>query len=338
MSRAGEEPKPMWRQVPLAVRRQVERALGAPVRRGARVWGGYAPSPTFRLRLADGRRVFFKGVADDHPNEVIPRALAQEARIYRQLGPLIAPCAPALYGEFHAAGWQVLLLEDLGPATIPPWTAGGVRRAARAYADFHRATLGRRLPRWLTGRQRWERVAGSWRQVASQPGGTEPVARLAGGAAAAGRTWLAAQLPVLLEVAGGLGRVRPPYALLHFDTRSDNIRLRGAELRIFDWPAAWSGPPELDAVAFAQSIPCEGGPAPERFLKSYAERLPLRERVVDQAVAAMAGFFAGRAWQPELPGLPRVRSIQRRQLKVCLAWAARRLGLPAPDWLSAVPD
>ena len=69
----------------------------------------------------------------------------------------------------------------------------------------------------------------------------------------------------------------------------------------------------------------------------YAERLPVRERVLDCSVAAIAGYFAGNAWRPDPPGLPRLRSIQRRQLRASLAWAARRLGLPEPGWLAAVP-
>ena len=43
--------------------------------------------------------------------------------------------------------------------------------------------------------------------------------------------------------------------------------------------------------------------------------------------------------QPRLsPGLPRLRSVQRRQLKASLRWASQRLGLPYPSWLRAVPD
>ena len=60
MSRTGVEAKIPWRQVPKAVRQQVEAALGARVVRAARIWGGYSPAPTFRLALADGRRAFFK--------------------------------------------------------------------------------------------------------------------------------------------------------------------------------------------------------------------------------------------------------------------------------------
>ena len=61
MPRTGVEPKPPWSAVPPVVRRATEGLLAAEVRRAMRVWGGYSPTPTYRLRLADGRGVFFKG-------------------------------------------------------------------------------------------------------------------------------------------------------------------------------------------------------------------------------------------------------------------------------------
>ena len=64
-------------------------------------------------------------------------------------------------------------------------------------------------------------------------------------------------------------------ALLHFDTRSDNLRLQsGGRLRLFDWPYASLGPPELDVAAFAQSITCEGGP--DRTWRSTPTRATCR--------------------------------------------------------------
>ncbi|HET6317800.1 MAG TPA: hypothetical protein VFG86_15195, partial [Chloroflexota bacterium] len=60
-----------------------------------------------------------------------------------------------------------------------------------------------------------------------------------------------------------------------------------------------------------------------------------REDVLDTVVAAVAGYFASRAWRPDIPGLPRLRPFQRQQLRVTLAWAARRLQLPAPFWLTS---
>jgi hypothetical protein len=105
---------------------------------------------------------------------------------------------------------------------------------------------------------------------------------------------------------------------------------------MFDWPFAAAGPAELDVAAFAQGVAAEGGPSPERVVAWYEEVLPLRARELDASIAGIAGYFADRAWRAPLPGLPRLRSIQRRQLIATLAWAAHRFALPEPRWLDAV--
>jgi hypothetical protein len=114
--------------------------------------------------------------------------------------------------------------------------------------------------------------------------------------------------------------------------------LHGDLLRIFDWPFASAGPAEFDVTAYAQGVTADGGPEPERVLAWYEEVLPLRADAIDSSLAGISGYFADRSWKPEVPGLPRVRSFQRRQLQCCLAWAARRFDLAEPRWLSAVAD
>ena len=84
MSRTGVEAKIPWQQVPRAVRQQVDLALGVSVTRATRIWGGYAPTPTYRLLLADGRRAFFKGTCRDS-NTFMKQALVLEERVYRDL-------------------------------------------------------------------------------------------------------------------------------------------------------------------------------------------------------------------------------------------------------------
>jgi aminoglycoside phosphotransferase (APT) family kinase protein len=128
------------------------------------------------------------------------------------------------------------------------------------------------------------------------------------------------------------------FSLLHFDTRSDNIRIQGDLLRIFDWPWASVGPPEFDLGAFAQSIANEGGPDSESIAGWYSEVLPIDADVLTGSVVALGGYFADRGSRPELPGLPRLRAHQRRQMRVSLEWALRRLALPVPKWLEAVAD
>jgi Phosphotransferase enzyme family len=337
-TRIGAEPKLPWRQVPSVVRRRVEGLLGKPVARAVRVWGGYAPSPTFRLVLADGVRVFFKGV-DPTSNEHMHRALDAEERVYRELEPWLAGCAPALYASFREANWHVLLLEDLGPGRIPPWTQRGIDQVMAGYAAFHQRglQLQQSVPEWVP-RTRHHGFASSWRRLAGEDGGLEGVAGLAGTGSGEALEWLRVSVPHLQESAEALVQVGPPQVVLHLDTRSDNLRLQpGGRLRLFDWPYACVGPPEFDLAAFVQSLAEESGVDPDAPVAVYAATVPVRAAVLDASVTAIAGYFAANAWRAPIPGLPRLRGVQRRQLVSSLAWSARRLGLPPPTWLEAVP-
>jgi Ser/Thr protein kinase RdoA (MazF antagonist) len=329
MSRTGVEPKPAWQTIPLQVRSAVEAELGAEVIRGARIWGGYSPAPTFRLRLADGRRVFFKATGPDD-NQFSRAALVREERFYHHLEHVIAPWAPRLLAAIEEGGWRGLLLEDLGPKSVPPWTDASARGVARGFGDFHRSVANAPLPDWLLryGRH-FKAEVRHWEWVAEAEN-AELVAALAGERADEARTWLCAHGPGLAKVTGGLLEVSDGLSLIHGDTRSDNLRWTAGRLRLFDWPHAGEGPPEYDLAAFAQTVTVEGGPEPEQVVAWYAERAPVREEVLDAAVAGVAGFFLDAAWRPEVPGLPRLRSFQRAQLRVTLAWAARRLRLPTP--------
>lgn len=334
MSRTGVEAKPPWSAVPTVVRRAVEEIAGAPVTRGARIWGGYGPAPTFRLRLADGRGVFFKGV-HGASNEFSRRALTDEARVYRELGALISPWAPHLYGEIAVAGWQALLLEDLGPKSAPPWTPALAREAARDFAAFHAHTLGRDLPGWLANFAA-DAASVTWELVEEETERFRLIAEMAHGQRAEAHAWLRAALPDLARVTSAVGAIPGPYALIHGDVRSDNLRLVNGRLRLFDWPFAQRGFAEFDLAEFAQSVTVDGGPEPEQMVAWYAERLAVREDALDASIGWLAAFFAHFAWQPDIPELPRLRRFQRQQLAVTLRWATRRLSLPAPDWTAAL--
>ncbi len=336
MPRTGLEPKPAWDAVPPAVRRAAEELLGAEVRRAMRVWGGYSPTPTYRLRLADGRRVFFKGTGPS-VTDVARAAHPREERVYRELGDFIGPWAPAFYGSFRCGDWDVMLLEDLGPKSAPPWPPALARRVARACGDFHRATLGLPLPAWIRQPEDYLSTARFTWAWAAEPDALGLLAGLAGERVGEALRWLDAALPALASASRTLADLGPPHALLHLDIRSDNLRWTNGRLYLFDWPHVGAGPAEFDAAAFAQSITVEGGPEAEQVMAWYAERAPLRPEVLDASVAAIAGFFAHGSWRPDIPGLPRLRTFQRRQLRVTLAWAARRLSLPDPSWLGGIP-
>lgn len=331
MSRTGVEAKPAWRSVPAPVRYEVGLTLGAEVTRAMRVYGGFSATPTFRLRLSDGRRAFFKA-ASAESTEFAHEAHTREERVYRELHPFIAKWSPALYGAFEIDGWRVMLLEDLGPKTAPPWKPAVLRAVTRAFGDFHRENQGADFPDWL-GRPQMQLMTPDQLWLMVQEFDRDAVANLAGPASDDARRWLDAALPVLTRVSRTIGEVGQPYSLIHRDVRSDNLRWTPDGLRLLDWPHPGVGPAEYDTVEFAQSVETEGGPSAEQVLAWYGERFALRDDAIDAAVAALAGFFASHAHRPDIPGLPRLRPFQRAQLRVTLAWAARRLKLPDPAWL-----
>jgi hypothetical protein len=335
MSRTGVEDKPAWRSVPAAVRDATAAAVGAPVARAMRVYGGYGPTPTFRLRLTDGRRAFFKGTSPES-NAFSVEALTREIGIYRDLRHLFQVWAPQYIADFALDGWQAMLLEDLGPKTAPPWTPALARRVLQAYADYHTSSQAifdksglPQLSEWFAG------PVWNWAWAADSDG-LQMLSALAGPRAGDALAWLESSAPVLRSAAGSLLNPRWPHVLLHCDTRSDNLRWRDGRLYLLDWPHARIGPPEFDLAAFAQSVTAEGGPEPETLIAWYAERADVRDGAIDAAVSACASYFANHSWAPPIEGLPRIRTWQQQQLIVTLAWAARRLGLPEPRWLDAI--
>jgi hypothetical protein len=318
------------------VRHEVERLFGSPVVRAARVWGGYSPTPTFRLTLSDGQRAFFKGCTEA-ANPFAYAALWREERVYRELGGVIAPWAPAFYGALHVGEWRVLLLEDVGPKTAPPWTPWRARQVAEGLAVFHQAGLRHTYPDWVPRPAKWA-AAGNWRTIAAEADGLRTIAALAGERQKEALAWLEQAQPRLDAAAHVIVDTPAPLTLLHNDTRSDNLRLREGRLVLFDWPWAQLGAPETEITVFAQSVAVEQGPDPEQVVEWYARRAPLRDELVTAAVAWWAAFFADVAWRPALPELPRLRPFQRRQCALTLRWAAKRLQLPDPAWTVALED
>lgn len=331
MSRSGVEAKIPWTKVPKQVRQQVEAVVDSPVRRAARVWGGYGPAPTFRLAFADGQRAFFKATYKES-NEFSTRALREEVRVYQELGELLTEWAPKYYATIAVDDWHGLLLEDLGPKSVPPWTIPLTRHIARGLASFHRSTLGLELPAWLS-RPQDSVIDEKWPQVTKGGAEFQQLAAFAGDAAQEAQSWLHMVSPLVNEQMQHPILLAEPYSLLHGDLRSDNLRYWRGRLSLFDWPAITVGRPEWDMVVFAQSVTVEGGPLPEEIMAWYSEEIAVDTHAINASIAWWFCFFANRAWREEIPGLPRVRRFQRQQVAVLAQWMARQWALSEPTWV-----
>jgi hypothetical protein len=106
------------------------------------------------LRLADGRRAFLKGRSPD-ASEFMRAAFARELRVYHELHEQIRAWSPSVYGHFTREDWDVLILEDLGPKSVPPWTGPITRSIVQSFARFHATNRGVALPDWLKRPSEW---------------------------------------------------------------------------------------------------------------------------------------------------------------------------------------
>lgn len=225
---------------------------------------------------------------------------------HRHYNGIHGPFMPKMLGFDDDGDRPALALEDLSAAEWPPpWTDARVAGVLDALKEIRGTTPPAGLPR--------EKRSGGadWRLVAADP---EPF--LALGLCSA--TWLDAALPRLIEA-----NVRAPVAgdsLVHLDIRSDNLCFRDGKAIVIDWNLARLANPDLDIAFWLPSLAAEGGPLPESILPDAPE-----------LAAWVAGYFCSRAGGEPLPEAPHVRPLQLAQSRTALPWAARALGLPAPQ-------
>lgn len=282
--------------------RRVQRVLGKAVTGRERIWRGYTPTARFRVELADGSSAFAKlGTSTMTANW-----LRIEHQLYASLR---GDFMPGLLGFEDDPEQPLLLLEDMSRAHWPPpWRPADVERVLEAVQRMGAAPS---LPSWLPRLEIDRRRYAGWLEVEKNP---EPFLSLG----LCSREWLENALPVLL-MAQDLALLDGDQ-LVHGDLRSDNLCLFDHRVVFVDWNMARRGNPAFDLAALAPSLRLEGGPLPEQLLLGEGALCTL-----------VCGYFAANAGLPAIPEAPRVRNIQLRQLRIALPWAARELGLPAPD-------
>ena len=149
--------------------------------------------------------------------------------------------------------------------------------------------------------------------------------------ATAARTWLSTHGARLTEIEVGASSLNWTESLTHQDLRSDNIVYSRQLGPLFvDWPYLTVGPRLMDIAFAAPSIEAEGGPTCAQTVELYQKISKVRFSVEEIRTAAVivSGFFATRAFLDPIPGLPRVRWIQKRQLFPALRWMNQVLDVP----------
>jgi Phosphotransferase enzyme family len=259
-----------------------------------RISKGYTVAERWVVQLQDGTSIFVKHAMD----ELTAGWLRAEHRAYQTLK---QDYVPELIG-WNDASDPILVLEDLSAGFWPPpWSADHVGQVI-CLLEKLAATAFPQFPSLAAAQMDFR----GWQDVAKDPAGFLRLGLVTA-------DWLQSALPALIRAEAGaqLGGD----ALVHGDVRSDNICFHGGRTLLVDWNGAARGNPKFDLIAWLPSLHAEGGPAPWSFTLDEPE-----------LIAAVAGFFACRAWRPPHPQGPAIRQLQLAQLRAALPWAAMALG------------
>ncbi|MFD5143564.1 phosphotransferase [Streptomyces sp. NPDC058401] len=314
--------RPAWGSLSPEVRAHVERELGAEVARARSCGDGFSPGLASRLLLADGRRVFLKGIHAAHP--WAPR-YADEIAVTTALPAGIGPRVWWTAAPEESGGWWWLCLEDV-PGTHPvlaPGAAGTERAVAAVETALRRLT-----PSPVGGTRPAVRVVGPWLTGWSAlrtapPAGLDP--------------WARRRLDRLAAIERDWWPASHGDTLLHWDLHTANMLHRpadgrvadgsaGGEVVLVDWSYRLHGAAWIDAAVLVPQL-ILGGHTPAQAEQATA-RLP---RPADPAVltgfaAGLAGLWTACSHRPPPAADPSLRAHHARTADATLSWLRHRTG------------
>lgn len=300
--------RPSWDELPQPLREGLATRLG-PITSAEIQTGGFTPGLAVRLRLANGERVFAKGIPADH---VLAGKYRAEATTARQL-PETTP-APRLRWDADIADWIVLAFDDIdgrhaqlspGSPDIGP-VVTTIARLAEVLTpcpvpDAPPATV--ELAELVHG---WGALA-----TAPPPDLDDWTGRHLGDLAALETQWLPA--------AEGT-------TLLHGDINQSNLLIDHAgTVVLIDWAQPVRGAAWIDIADLIPHLILAGHTptAAEHAIADIPTWRDTHSAVITSYAAAFAGYWARNSRRPAPPGVPHLRAHQARAAAAA-TWVAHR--------------
>lgn len=302
--------RPGWGGVPFVVQIVLEQRLGTQVVNAVSQTSGFASGLASRLELADGGRVFVKGVPANHP---MVRAYHAEAYSAAAL-PDGAP-VPLLLGTVDDE-WFLLVFEDVD-GRQPDLRPGSTDvPAVLSSVDRLRTLLTPcPLPKLPTADAAWGPRLTGWTHLSPRPPHDLDL-------------WARRNLDNLAAMETAWRPWSAGDTMLHMDLRPDNILVRHDDGRalIVDWAHAVRGAPWLELVNLVPHLIVAGySPADAELAVLHGPAMTgVPAWAVTGYAAGIAGHWAAASRQPAPPGAYGLRDFQATAAAAALAWVAHR--------------
>lgn len=302
--------RPDWASLPDAVRAYAERQMGSPVAEAQTCGGGYTPGLASRLLLKDGRRMFLKGMGDEHP---FAPHYADEVAATAALPAGIAPELLWWAAPREGMGWWLLCLEDV-PGTQPVFRPGGdveavvgaMESAAKMLTPCPLSPsvqLPDILAKWFTG----------WTDLVEE--GAEAL-----------DPWAVRHMAALVEAEQRGYADCAGDTLVHWDIRPDNmIRRPDGSIVLIDWAYRFRGADWIDPAVLVPAL-IVGGHTPEQAEATVAGLPQPDPDVLTAFAVGLAGYWTWCSLMLDPPGAPFLRHSRAVHAAAALEWLRYRTG------------
>jgi aminoglycoside phosphotransferase (APT) family kinase protein len=297
--------RPSWEQLPAALREGLADLLGEITVANVQS-GGFTPGLAARLQLANGQRVFVKGIPTEHP-------LAGKYRDEAATTQLLPPTAPAprLRWDGEIGDWVVLVLDDLdarhadlsvGSSDVPRVvaTVAGLADVLTPCPSASAPAAEIDLAEFVHG----------WRELVEAPPADLP-------------EWERRHLNALAALETGWLTAAAGDTLVHGDVNAANLLVGEADVYLIDWAQPARGAAWLDVTDLVPHL-ILAGHAPTAAEDALADVPVWRNTdpaVITSYAAAFAGYWARSSRQPAPPGVPHLRGYQARAARAATGWA-----------------
>jgi aminoglycoside phosphotransferase (APT) family kinase protein len=308
----GTSVRPDWTELPDTVRADVEALTGSPVTSATTQTGGFSSGLATRLQLADGTRLFLKGIPTDHP---LCGRYQEEAAINQAL-PATVP-VPRLRRAWESGGWWLMAFDDIDGRH--PQLAPGSQDTARALAllDQLPATV---TPSPITDAPAFVEAVGEefcgWQYLADTGADLD--------------SWSARHLEQLAAAEHDWHSCGDGTTLLHADLRPDNMLLATTGAVVIDWAYLHQGAAWADPALFLPHL-IRAGHTPEQaealMDKSVTAWASAPKEAITSFAIALTGYWDRSSRLPAPPQVPYLRPYQAQMAAIGRTWIQHRT-----DW------